>query len=401
MSETKLLQQYNTHPATVKLLTFFAESHGITNTSTVLDPSCGTGSILEGIIRYKASKGATFDEATLIGGIDIDLQVVRQARSNLTNVLIELYPDVSTPTIALAMERRIVHADFMEVYGFSYDFVIMNPPFTTLDENDTNRGRPAYYDHVRKAYFHSNSKTIAIIPARWYMAGRMSNAFRLFMCDGKVSTLIDFSGDISLFVDSINLVGGICIAVLDKLETHRETIVINVHDGKQISRVSRPLDEFGENFVRSNETAAWLRGSISPHRMSERLAPYNCFYLIAPPKEDGDTICYTTGNNWKPLRVHFKEAWRTEGVDPHSYNIFVTRVGFYRDNIKRAFVANPGDICTSRVLCIRGFRSKEKTEQLLQYLQQPEIINLCNSCQTALGMNDALFDLIPQPHLGE
>lgn len=402
MDETKKLQQYNTHYSAVKLLMHFAVVNGFTVQSSILDPSCGSGSILLGAITQKIKMGATLDEALNFTGIDISELVLSTARKNITEALFSFYPEEDKEYISIRVQENLLCADFLSVHGeqYVYDFVIMNPPFSATDDVNITKGRPIYYDHVRKGFFHARQKLVCIIPARWYMAGRNANAFKPFMMSGKISTIIDFSGDISLFVDNINIVGGVCITVLDKQARHREALVLNVKDGVTTSTTHRPMNEFGDHFVRDNEIASWLRGVNASgqgtrSRVSSRVTTHNCFDMVTIPSESGNTVCYTTGDKWTPHFIYHKEPWRTQDIEPDTYNIMITRVGFYRDNIKRAFVSNPGDICTSKVLCIRGYTSKEKTEQLLEYLQSQSIISLCDSCQTALGLNEALFSLIP------
>lgn len=96
--------------------------------STVLDPGCGTGEFVDGIIRWCQERQATLPR---IVGVESDprhLPVLHAKYAGLRTV-------------------RIEHSDFLEAGGGAYDYVVGNPPYvpiTALSEAEKARYRARY-----------------------------------------------------------------------------------------------------------------------------------------------------------------------------------------------------------------------------------------------------------------
>lgn len=102
--------------------------HTPTSESRVLDPGCGRGAFVEGIIRWCAERGST---APKIVGIESDpahVAYLRQRFSDVENV-------------------EIRNADFLLTSTERFDFVIGNPPYvsiTSLTEGEREEYRTRY-----------------------------------------------------------------------------------------------------------------------------------------------------------------------------------------------------------------------------------------------------------------
>jgi SAM-dependent methyltransferase len=95
----------------------------------ILDPGCGEGEFIQGILRWCASHRASIPR---IVGIESDLRHVKTARGRFAGC----------PSV------EIRHADFLKDDDLDkYDFVIGNPPYvpiTGLNENEKERYRARY-----------------------------------------------------------------------------------------------------------------------------------------------------------------------------------------------------------------------------------------------------------------
>lgn len=94
---------------------------------TLLDPGCGTGAFIEGVLRWGAASGSPVPR---IVGIDSDPNLLAQARERVG-----------------ASERvTLVERDFLANWRAEFDYVIGNPPYVaitalTVDERATYRSR--------------------------------------------------------------------------------------------------------------------------------------------------------------------------------------------------------------------------------------------------------------------
>src|SRR4030042_2299855 len=88
--------------------------------NTVLDPGCGTGEVIDGVLRWCDRRGIALPRIT---GIESDPRPL--------------------PMLRAKYERqravRVEHADFLADDHAKYDFVVGNPPYvpiTALSENE-------------------------------------------------------------------------------------------------------------------------------------------------------------------------------------------------------------------------------------------------------------------------
>ncbi|MCH7608678.1 MAG: Eco57I restriction-modification methylase domain-containing protein [Chloroflexi bacterium] len=95
---------------------------------TVLDPGCGTGEFIDGIIRWCERQGLALPRITGVESDERHLPVLRAKYGRLSQV-------------------RIRHADFLTDDRAKYDFIVGNPPYvaiTGLSESEKARYRARY-----------------------------------------------------------------------------------------------------------------------------------------------------------------------------------------------------------------------------------------------------------------
>ena len=95
---------------------------------TVLDPGCGTGEFIDGVIRWCKRRGLALPRITGVESDPQHLPVLRAKYERLPAVHIE-------------------HADFLEDRRTTYNFIVGNPPYvaiTALSESEKARYRARY-----------------------------------------------------------------------------------------------------------------------------------------------------------------------------------------------------------------------------------------------------------------
>ncbi|MEO8139346.1 MAG: methyltransferase domain-containing protein, partial [Gemmatimonadota bacterium] len=91
----------------------------------LLDPGCGTGAFIEGVLRWVQRSGSP---APCITGIDSDPTLLRQAAS----------------VLGAQANVTLIEADFLHGMAESFDYIIGNPPYVSItalsaDERDYYR----------------------------------------------------------------------------------------------------------------------------------------------------------------------------------------------------------------------------------------------------------------------
>jgi SAM-dependent methyltransferase len=83
--------------------------------STLLDPGCGTGNFIAGVIKWCEARGVSLPAIT---GVELD-----SSRAALARAQFACYPSV-----------RIEHRDFLASHLPAFDYVVGNPPYVPITE---------------------------------------------------------------------------------------------------------------------------------------------------------------------------------------------------------------------------------------------------------------------------
>jgi hypothetical protein len=150
-SVTKLHGQYYTPPQLVRLM--LNASHA-ENFACVIDPSCGDGGFLRGVVELLATLGKTPDEHADLAalwidrliGFDIDVEAVTAARQGVQRAFLELLGVDVSPT-----QIRIYHADPLEHRSLASLFEAVGLSARRADEKILIVGNPPYVEAKRLA----------------------------------------------------------------------------------------------------------------------------------------------------------------------------------------------------------------------------------------------------------
>lgn len=139
----------------------------------------------------------------------------------------------------------------------TFDAIVGNPPYQSTTGGGSEKqvaatqAKPIFNLFVEQAKALNPHYLSMIIPARWYSGGIGLNNFRANMlCDRRIVQLYDFINSRDCF-STVDIAGGLCYFLWDK-DSETDCIVTNI-SGLNRNSLSRPLNEFDEIFIRSNE----------------------------------------------------------------------------------------------------------------------------------------------------
>ena len=164
-----------------------------------------------------------------------------------------------------------------------FDAIVGNPPY----QEDTGGGsaanvaakqaRPVYNLFVDQAKTTQPHYISMIMPARWYAGGIELNDFRNEMLnDPHLIRLTDFVNSKDCF-STVDIAGGICYFLWDR--DKKEVCEVTNVSGLERHTMRRHLNEFGEIFIRSNESLSIIHKVLnrSEHFLTDRVQPIDAF----------------------------------------------------------------------------------------------------------------------------
>ena len=164
-----------------------------------------------------------------------------------------------------------------------FDAIVGNPPY----QEDTGGGsaanvaakqaRPVYNLFVDQAKTMQPHYISMIMPARWYAGGIELNDFRNEMLnDPHLIRLTDFVNSKDCF-STVDIAGGICYFLWDR--DKKEVCEVTNVSGLERHTMRRHLNEFGEIFIRSNESLSIIHKVLnrSEHFLTDRVQPIDAF----------------------------------------------------------------------------------------------------------------------------
>lgn len=185
--------------------------------------------------------------------------------------------------------ERVLKPSYWHKSGdrMKFDAVVGNPPYQIMDGGAKASATPVYQ------YFVTQSQQIApkyvsmIMPARWYAGGKGLDDFRSTMLNqSQIRYLTDISNSAECF-PGVNIAGGICYFLWEK-SYNAACTVINIRDGKHISKVERNLNEY-DYFVRDNIALTIIRKVLNRNESLLKNVVFSRNYFSLPTTITGST----------------------------------------------------------------------------------------------------------------
>lgn len=153
-----------------------------------------------------------------------------------------------------------IHTDNPEdLFNMKFDVIISNPPYqleTGGGQDSTKaatQAKPIYHRFIQQAKKLNPRYMCMIVPARWYSGGIGLSEFRGNMLNDKhITTLVDYINSKDCF-NGVDIAGGVCYFLWERDSKQENNCrIINISGDNKVT-MDRPLNEFGEIFIRSND----------------------------------------------------------------------------------------------------------------------------------------------------
>lgn len=267
-----------------------------------------------------------------------------------------------------------------------FDAIVGNPPY----QEDTGGGsaanvaakqaRPVYNLFVEQAKTMQPHYISMIMPARWYAGGIGLNDFRNEMLnDPHLIRLTDFVNSKDCF-STVDIAGGICYFLWDR-DKEEVCEVTNV-SGLERHTMRRNLNEFGEIFIRSNESLSIIHKvlSRSEHFLTDRVQPIDAFGFPSAARGEKEpfdgciSLIHSQGIGYIKRSDVKKNA---ELIDKYKATISILvpcngEVGIDPSKGYKAIttprIEVPGEVNTFSYLVLGAFDTEEEIKNYKQYL---------------------------------
>ena len=267
-----------------------------------------------------------------------------------------------------------------------FDAIVGNPPY----QEDTGGGsaanvaakqaRPVYNLFVDQAKTMQPHYISMIMPARWYAGGIGLNDFRNEMLnDPHLIRLTDFVNSKDCF-STVDIAGGICYFLWDR-DKEEVCEVTNV-SGLERHTMRRNLNEFGEIFIRSNESLSIIHKvlSRSEHFLTDRVQPIDAFGFPSAARGEKEpfdgciSLIHSQGTGYIKRSDVKKNA---ELIDKYKATISILvpcngEVGIDPSKGYKAIttprIEIPGEVNTFSYLVLGAFDTEKEIKNYKQYL---------------------------------
>ena len=286
----------------------------------------------------------------------------------------------------------IHHDSLEEIYKVKFDVVISNPPYQletgggTEESKSATQAKPIYHRFIEQAKKLNPKYITMIIPARWYSGGIGLGQFRNAMLNDKsIVKLYDYNNSKDCF-QGVDIAGGVCIFLWDRNNKNDLCEVTNIY-GNNRNTAIRALNEYGDIFIRSNESLDIINKVKSKTAlfMDKTVSAIDTFGI--PSKEKGHKIknhgdielLSSTGYNDQSISYISKDVVKKnkELIDKYKVKISIMvpqggEVGIKPENGYRSIstpqIVPPGRVDTFSYLNIGFFDKKEEAENLVKFM---------------------------------
>ena len=297
--------------------------------------------------------------------------------------------------------------DPQEIFKMDRPFTVIigNPPYQLDDGGAGASARPIYHLFVEAAKKLNPQHLVMIIPARWYSGGKGLDSFREEMLnDGRIVQLVDIANSADCF-PGVNIAGGVCYFLWGR-EVQRDCFVANFSQGKIVSQMRRPLDEF-RTFVRDNRAIDIIHKVLerSKQQMDSVVSSRNRFGLCSDErghsqKKPNDLkLLSSDGYSFiEKAKISDKSGYANK------YKVVITYAmsggnkpgsdGKYQI-ISSLLILGRGEVCTETYLVLGAFNRKEEAENLVSYLKTRFARFLLLQMLSSIHITKSCFAFVP------
>ena len=299
-----------------------------------------------------------------------------------------------------------------EIFGMHFDVVISNPPYQLSDGGNNASANPIYHKFIESAKKLKPRYISMIIPSRWYCGGRGLEDFReMMLSEGHLKELHDYKKSSDCF-PGIRNGGGICYFLWDSTYNSNEARVAE-HDNTGIVRETvRPLNEFGDIFIRDTLACEIIRKvrSKQERSLSEivfRQKPFGFRTNFIDFDKDGDIKIYN-----KKVKCGYDYIWKsrvTVNADLiGKWKLVTSRSTSVpeEDNgqvlrLSQTFLVEPNAVVTESYVMIDVFDTKEEAENCYAYLKTKFFRFLCQPTIVSPDVSKRTFVFVPLLDFGK
>ena len=315
---------------------------------------------------------------------------------------------------------EILHTDNPErLFSMKFDVIIGNPPYQletgggTDERKSATQARPIYHRFIEQGKKLDPKYICMIIPSRWYSGGMgLSNFRNDMLTEGHISHLVDYINSKDCF-QGVDIAGGVCYFLWDR-DHHSPMCEITNISADNKNTVTRPVNEFGSFFIRSNNAIGIIKKvmSRSERFMSDIVSPIDTFGIPSkekghPTYHEGDVmLLHTSGYNNQGVSYLSRDKVKKNQDLIGKYKVKISimvpqggEVGIRPENGYRSIstpqILPPNQVDSFSYLNIGFFDTEEEAKNLVSFISTKFARFLLRTTYSSVHVSKDNFCFVP------
>lgn len=256
-----------------------------------------------------------------------------------------------------------------------FDVIIGNPPYQISDGGQGASAKPIYHKFIENAIDMSPRYISFIVPSRWFVGGKGLDKFRKQMLnDKRICKIVDFPHSKDCF-PSVDIKGGVNYFLWSRNYKNNCEIITSKNGSKNNSK-KRFLNEFGEIFIRDNNSISILnKVKIKNEKTMEEIVssrkpfgfPTN-FINFTETKSENSIKIFAN----KKIGFIDKNLIEVGSEFLSKYLVLITEAsgsGEDKTVLSKPIITEKNSCCTETYIIIDSFETKEKAINLSYYIK--------------------------------